>query len=83
MNGLAKRKEKSLLSNYLPPLRKKKDVLSCVLFHLTIVWFETTQEEVKGRKVAIELQPGCSSTVDGMWSLLFLFSMQIEIQAIM
>ena len=47
------------------------------------MWFETTQEEVKGRKVAIELQPGCSSTVDGMWSLLFLFSMQIEIQAIM
>lgn len=47
MNGLAKRKEKSLLSNYLPPLRKKKDVLSCVLFHLTIVWFETTTKTKK------------------------------------
>lgn len=49
MNGLAKRKEKSLLSNYLPPLRKK-DVLSCVLFQLTIVWFETTTKTRKKTK---------------------------------
>lgn len=31
MNGLAKRKEKSLLSNYLPPLRKKK--MSFLVFY--------------------------------------------------
>ena len=47
MNGLAKRKGKSLLSNYLHPLSKKKDVLSCVFFYLTIVWFETTKTKKK------------------------------------
>lgn len=48
MNGLAKRKEKSLLSNYLPPLRKNK--MSFLVFYSTWPLCGLKQQKPKKKK---------------------------------